>query len=58
MDGTEDRIESMRKRDEAFNSIIGFSGLRWSVQQGLDGDPKMGKGRGTGVTEGTGEGEE
>lgn len=53
MDGTQDAIESMRKRDEAFNTIIGFSGLRWSVQQGLDGEKSEVMG---GVSEGTGEG--
>jgi len=37
INGTSDTIEAMRKRDDAFNSIIGFSGLRWSVQQPLEG---------------------
>lgn len=53
MDGTTDTIESMRKRDEAFNTIIGFSGLRFIVQQPLEGTLNGGKG---GVTQGTGPG--
>jgi len=50
-DGTTDTIESMRKRDEAFNTIIGFSGLRFAVQQPLEGTLNGGPG---GVTQGTG----
>lgn len=34
-DGCETRIEEMRKMDECFNTIIGFSGLRWQVCQPL-----------------------
>lgn len=34
-DGTETRVEEMRKMDECFNTIIGFSGLRWQVCQPL-----------------------
>lgn len=51
MDGTTVTIESMRKRDEAFNTIIGFSGLRFAVQQPLEGTLNGGRG---GVTQGTG----
>lgn len=36
-DGTIDQVEAMRARDEAFNTIVGFSGLRWQVLQPLAG---------------------
>jgi len=52
INGTSDTIEAMRKRDDAFNSIIGFSGLRWSVQQPLEGV----RAGATGATEGSGPG--
>lgn len=50
-DGTTDTIHNMRKRDEAFNTIIGFSGLRFKVQQPLEGTLNGGP---NGVTQGTG----
>ena len=38
-DETEDVISTMNRTDEAFNTIIGFSGLRWQKQPpGVDGD--------------------
>lgn len=38
-DGTEDRIEEMTKRDECFNTIIGFSRVRWTaLQAAIDAD--------------------
>lgn len=33
MDGASLRIDAMKDRDEAFNTIIGFSGLQWQVLQ-------------------------
>lgn len=41
-DGTTLRIEGMLNRDQAFNTIIGFSGLQWQVLQ--MGPGKHGKG--------------
>ena len=33
VDGKVLRIEAMKDRDEAFNSIVGFSGLQWQALQ-------------------------
>jgi len=49
MDGREDAVESMRKRDECFNTVIGFSGLKFMgvqplpVEEGRGGDRVTGK---------------
>lgn len=37
VDGAVDQIDAVRKRDEAFNSIIGFSGLGWQMLDPLEG---------------------
>ncbi|TKA72586.1 hypothetical protein B0A49_03439 [Cryomyces minteri] len=42
MDGTTTSVEAMKQRDEAFNTIIGFSGLQW--QQLQPGPGKEGNG--------------
>lgn len=37
IDGSENRIEEMIKRDECFNTIVGFSNSRWqSLQPAMD----------------------
>lgn len=41
-DGTSDQIEAMKQRDNAFNAIIGFSGLQWQMLQ--PGPGKFGNG--------------
>lgn len=51
-DNTSITIESMRKRDEAFNALIAFSGQRWTVQQPLEGV----RNGGGGVSQGSGTG--
>lgn len=42
-DGGEVLVESVADRDEAFNAVVGFSGLRW---QKLQGGGEGGKGKG------------
>lgn len=37
VDGDVDRVEAVRKRDEAFNSIIGFSSLMWQMLEPMEG---------------------
>lgn len=37
MDGGVDQVEAVRKRDEAFNSIVGFSSLMWQVLDPIEG---------------------
>ena len=32
-DGSVDQVETMKRRDEAFSTIIGFSGLQWQQLQ-------------------------
>lgn len=41
-DGTSEQIEAMKQRDNAFNAIIGFSGLQWQMLQ--PGPGKFGNG--------------
>lgn len=56
LDDTETQLRGMPRRDEAFNSIVGFSGARWME---LDPVPEMREEGGKGATEqdvGSGEG--
>ena len=51
-DGTTVKLGFFKDRDEAFNTIIGFSGLRWqvlqdAVEKGEDGKAQKGGASGT-----------
>ncbi len=48
MDGKEDAVESMRKRDECFNTVIGFSGSKFMGVQPLPVEEGQGADRVTG----------
>ncbi|KAK4983177.1 hypothetical protein LTR66_008929 [Elasticomyces elasticus] len=39
------RLDAVKGRDRAFNSILGFSGLQWQVLQSMDGGAGKGAGR-------------
>ncbi|OJD33484.1 p-loop containing nucleoside triphosphate hydrolase protein [Diplodia corticola] len=41
VDGEVDQIEAVRRRDEAFNSIIGFSNLTWQMLDPVKGTNEM-----------------
>jgi len=46
-DGTVEHIDNIRQRDEAFNTVIGFSALRWQQLQPLEKEPGHQMGSGT-----------